>query len=285
MSRITAVVTIAICLWLLASQAHAAPIKNSSAEPEVRSQAALVVDMDSGEILFARKAETQRPIASLTKLMTALVVLEGGQSLDEVIELTREDRAGTPGAASRLQPGMRLTRGDLLRLALMSSDNRAAHAVGRVYPGGMTAFVKAMNTKARALTMKQSRFVDASGLSADNVSSAADIYKLTAAVSAHAAIREFSTHGHYAVTLANHSTEFRNTNYLVTKPDWDIQVQKTGYTSQAGQCLTMSTVIQGRRLAIVLLDSFGKYTRTADARRIRKWLEARAPQTLVRAAT
>jgi D-alanyl-D-alanine endopeptidase (penicillin-binding protein 7) len=273
-----------LCALLFAFTAQAASTSKAISGPEVRSNVALVVDIDSGEILFARKADTQRPIASLTKLMTALVVLEGGQSLDEQIELTREDRAGTPGAASRLQPGMRLTRGDLLRLALMSSDNRAAHAVGRTYPGGMTEFVKAMNAKARALGMAHSRFVDASGLGAGNVSSATDIYKLTVAVSAHAAIREFSTHGLYSVTLAKRATEFRNTNYLVTKPDWDIQVQKTGYTSQAGQCLTMSTVIQGRRLAIVLLDSFGKYTRTADARRIRKWLETRASQTLARAA-
>jgi D-alanyl-D-alanine endopeptidase (penicillin-binding protein 7) len=249
-------------------------VKSVQSGPEVRSNAALVIDSSNAAILFARNAEQPRPIASLTKLMTALVVLAGEQPLNEVIVLTREDRSGTQGTPSRLQVGAKLTRGDLLQLALMSSDNRAAYALGRTYPGGTEALVRAMNAKAKALGMTQARFADASGLSPANVASAADIAKLVMAVSDSDAIRRYSTAHNHSVTLAKHALEFRNTNYLVTKPDWEIHVQKTGYTSDAGQCLAMKTVIQGRPVVIVLLDSFGKYTRTADARRIRKWLEA-----------
>ena len=279
----------AILLNISLAQVEAAnpkqPAKTSAQRgPEVRSHAALVMDAANEEVLFARNADKPRPIASLTKLMTALVVLESGQSLSQLIDIAREDRVGTQGAPSRLQPGMQLTRGDLLHLALMSSDNRAAHAVGREYPGGTRTFVNAMNVKARAIGMTQTRFVDASGLSAGNVASASDVAKLVLAASSHAAIREFSTDGSHAVRVAKHALEFRNTNYLVTKADWQIDVQKTGYTSDAGQCLAMKTIIQGRSVVIVLLDSFGKYTRTADARRIRRWLEARATQTLARAA-
>jgi D-alanyl-D-alanine endopeptidase (penicillin-binding protein 7) len=280
---------IAVLASILLAQSAVAnsksPTKRSTSTqrgPEVRSHAALVVDAANAEVLFARNADKPRPIASLTKLMTALVVLESGQSLSQLIDIAREDRVGTQGAPSRLQPGMQLTRGDLLHLALMSSDNRAAHAVGREYPGGTRAFVNAMNVKAKAIGMTQSRFVDASGLSASNVASASDVAKLVLAASSHAAIRDFSTDGSHAVRVAKHALEFRNTNYLVTKADWQIDVQKTGYTSDAGQCLAMKTVIQGRSVVIVLLDSFGKYTRTADARRIRRWLEARATQTLAR---
>jgi D-alanyl-D-alanine endopeptidase (penicillin-binding protein 7) len=285
---IGAVIAVLAGIFLAQSAvASSKPSTKSSAStqrgPEVRSHAALVMDAANAEVLFARNADKPRPIASLTKLMTAMVVLESGQSLSQLIDIAREDRIGTQGAPSRLQPGMQLTRGDLLHLALMSSDNRAAHAVGREYPGGTRAFVNAMNVKAKAIGMTQSRFVDASGLSAGNVASASDVAKLVLAASSHAAIREFSTDGSHAVRVAKHALEFRNTNYLVTKADWQIDVQKTGYTSDAGQCLAMKTIIQGRSVVIVLLDSFGKYTRTADARRIRRWLEARATQTLARA--
>jgi D-alanyl-D-alanine endopeptidase (penicillin-binding protein 7) len=268
-------------LWLQGAQAAA---NNASKQdrPEVRSNSVLVMDAGDSSVLFARNADAPHPIASLTKLMTALVVLESRQPLDERIEITREDRDGTRGAASRLSVGAKLTRSDLLHLALMASDNRAAHALSRAYPGGKPEFVRAMTVKARALGMTHARFLDPSGLSPDNVASAADIAKLVMVAAHNETIRDYSTDRHYSVTLAKRQIEFRNTNYLVAKPDWQIDVQKTGYTSEAGECLAMKTTIQGRSLVIVLLDSFGKYTRTADARRIRKWLEARSPQQIAR---
>jgi serine-type D-Ala-D-Ala endopeptidase (penicillin-binding protein 7) len=268
-------------------------LQNSSAyalaarqdRPDIKSYAALVIDANTSSILFARNETAPRPIASLTKLMTALVVLEGRQPLDENIAITREDRDGTRGAASRLAVGATLTRGDLLHLALMASDNRAAHAVARSYPGGKPAFVQAMNAKALALGMTTARFVDPSGLLPNNVASATDIAKLMLAVASRPTIREYSTDRRHSVQLYRQEIEFHNTNYLVAKSDWDIEVQKTGYTSEAGECLAMKATIQGRSTVIVLLDSFGKYTRTADARRIRKWLESRSSQQVARAGT
>jgi D-alanyl-D-alanine endopeptidase (penicillin-binding protein 7) len=270
--------SLAVLLSLsVAAESRTNPVQADKADrPEVRSDAALVIDTSDSSVLFARKANAPRPIASLTKLMTALVVLDAGQPLDESIEITRADRDGTRGAASRLIVGAKLTRGDLMHLSLMASDNRAAHALGRTYPGGTPAFLDAMNAKARALGMTATRFADASGLSARNVASANDLAKLVIAAADNAAIRAYSTAGQHSVLLAKQQLEFRNTNYLVTRPDWRIEVQKTGYTGAAGQCLVMKTVIEGRSLVIVLLNSFGKYTRTADARRIRRWLEAKS---------
>lgn len=213
------------------------------------------------------------PIASITKLMTALVVLEGRQSLDEVITITSADRDATRASASRLGIGTRLSRGNLLHLALMSSENRAAQALGRAYPGGLGAFVRAMNARAKALGMTKAQFADPTGLSSRNVASARDLVKLVKAASADPVIRTYSTDERHTIVAGRQKVEFRNTNLLVAKPDWDIAVQKTGYTLAAGQCLVMNTVIEGRSVVIVLLNSFGKYTRVADARRIRKWLE------------
>src|SRR5215831_3727179 len=270
---------------LLGLNAHSAHLPTKHDQPDIRSYAALVVDAENASILYERNANAPRPIASITKLMTALVVLESGQSLDEEITVTREDRDGTRGVASRLNVGAKLTRSELLHLALMASDNRAAHALARNYPGGKPALVSAMNAKAKSLGMVTAHYVDPSGLFPENVASATDIGKLLLAVYNHAPIREFSTDRHHSVMLGKSEVEFRNTNYLVAKPDWEIEVQKTGYTSQAGECLAMKTMIQGRSLVIVLLDSFGKYTRTADARRIRKWVEAHASQQVARAGT
>jgi len=241
-----------------------------AARPDVRSSAALVVDANDSSVLFARHADAAVPIASITKLMTALVVLEGRQRLDETLTITAADQ----GAGSRLHVGTRLTRGDLLHLALMSSENRAAHALGRNYPGGLTAFVRAMNKRAQALGMTRSRFADPTGLSSGNVATAQDLVRLVKAASAEPLIRRYSTDERHTVVAGKRALEFRNTNTLVAKPDWDIAVQKTGYTLAAGQCLVMNTVIEGRSVVIVLLNSFGKYTRVADARRIRKWMEA-----------
>jgi D-alanyl-D-alanine endopeptidase (penicillin-binding protein 7) len=206
--------------------------------------------------------------------MTALVVLDAKQPLDEILEVTRDDRAVEKGGRSRLAIGTKLSRGDLLHLALMSSENRAAHCVARNYPGGMPAVLRAMNAKATTLGMKSAQFSDPTGLSSENVASAEDLAKLVMAAAQHPTIRDYSTDTDYSVRVGRSAVEFRNTNALVSNPDWDIIVQKTGFTNEAGKCLVMKTVIQDHPVVIVLLDSFGKYTRVADARRIRKWIEA-----------
>jgi D-alanyl-D-alanine endopeptidase (penicillin-binding protein 7) len=255
-----------------------APAKSMRvAKPDVRSEAVIVLDAADSSVLYSRHANRPVPIASITKLMTALVVLDAGQPLDEMIELTVDDRRLERSSFSRLAVGSLISRGDLLHLALMSSENSAAHAVARAYPGGLPACLKAMNAKARALGMKTARFTDPTGLSSGNVSSAADLTKLVAAAAADPTIRTFSTSASLTVPVGRQLLEFRNTNSLVTKADWDVMVQKTGYTSDAGQCLVMQTVIRERPVLIVLLNSFGRYTRVADARRIRKWMEA-APE-------
>ena len=241
---------------------------------DVRSSSVIVLDAVDSSVLYAKQAQSPLPIASITKLMTALVVLDAGQPMDEMIELTTADRRLERSSASRLAIGSKISRGDLLHLALMSSENRAAHAVARAYPGGLPACIKAMNAKARALGMKTARFTDPTGLSSGNVSSASDLAKLVAAAAADPTIRTYSTSTSHTVAVGRQLLEFRNTNSLVNKADWDVMVQKTGYTSDAGQCLVMKTVIRERPVLIVLLNSFGKYTRVADVRRIRKWMEA-----------
>lgn len=259
---------------LVLAPATAAPPGKPGTRPDVRSSAALVVDAGNSSVLFAQRDDAAVPIASITKLMTALVVLEGRQSLDEIVTITKADSDATRGSASRLGIGTRLSRGNLLHLALMSSENRASQALGRSYPGGLAAFIRAMNAKAAALGMTKSQFADPTGLSSRNVASARDLVKLVKAASADPVIRRYSTDERHTIVAGKHQVEFRNTNTLVARPDWDIAVQKTGYTLAAGQCLVMNTVIEGRSVVIVLLNSFGKYTRVADARRIRKWLEA-----------
>ena len=244
-------------------------------EPDLRSSSALVLDTTHQSVLYSRKAEMAAPIASITKLLTVLVVADAGQPLDEPIQLTTEDRIIGKGASSRLVLGTTLTRGDLIHLALMSSENRAAHALGRNYPGGLPAFVQAMNAKARRLGMTSAHFVDPAGLSSDNVASAEDLSKLVVAASENPVIREYSTDPGYAVRVGRKMLEFRNTNALVNNPTWNIIVQKTGYISEAGRCLVMQAVIQGRTVVIVLLNSVGKNTRVADAVRIRRWMEAK----------
>jgi serine-type D-Ala-D-Ala endopeptidase (penicillin-binding protein 7) len=244
-------------------------------EPDLRSNSVFILDMTHASILYSRHADVAMPIASITKLMTALVVLQAKQSLDEPILITRDDISAGKGAYSRLLPGITLTRGDLLHLALMSSENRAAHALGRHYPGGVPAFVQAMNAQAVALGMTHTRFVDPAGLSSENVASPEDLSKLVVAASQNAIIREYSTDRGYAVRAGRRMLDFRNTDSLVSNPTWTIIVQKTGYISEAGKCLVMQAIIEGRTVVIVLLDSFGKYTRVADAKRIKKWMEWR----------
>jgi D-alanyl-D-alanine endopeptidase (penicillin-binding protein 7) len=263
---------IALSTFLLGSAVALPARPGQASRPDVRSSAALVIDAADSSVLFAQRDNVAVPVASITKLMTALVVLDGRQSLDELLTITREDTQSAAG--SRLATGTRLTRGELLHLALMSSENRAAHALGRSYPGGLDAFQRAMNAKATALGMSSSHFVEPTGLSSRNVASARDLVKLVNAAASEPIIRQYSTDQHYTVKAGRRSLEFRNTNTLVARPDWDIAVQKTGYTLAAGQCLVMNTIIEGRSVNIVLLNSYGKYTRVADARRIRKWMEA-----------
>ena len=243
-------------------------------QPDIRSASALVLDENNSQVLFSRNADQAAPIASISKLMTALVVLDAGQPLDEVLQVTSADRDTYKGTSSRLNFGAKLTRGELLHLALMSSENRAAHALGRNYPGGLTAFVAAMNDKAKELGMTHSTFVEPTGLSSSNVATPEDLSKLVIAAAQNDTIRRFSTDESHSVKVGKQQLEFRNTDNLVKDSNWDILLQKTGYISEAGRCLVMKTRIAGRSVVIVLLNSWGKYTRTADAKRIRTWMEA-----------
>lgn len=240
------------------------------------SAKALVLNQDTGEILYAKHTGVATPIASLTKLMTAMVVLDAGQPMDEPITITAADVDTLKGTSSRLPVGTTLTRGEMLQLALMSSENRAASALGHAYPGGFDAFVRAMNAKARALGMLNSRFVEATGLSSRNISTAEDLARMVNAAYEYPEIREVSTAASQAVPVRgpNHVAEFRNTNVLVRNGEWDIGLSKTGYISEAGRCLVMQATIAGQPLIIVLLDSAGKLTRIGDAQRIRKWIES-----------
>jgi len=239
---------------------------------ELKSSVALVMDQDTDEVLFSKNPQAVLPIASLTKLMTALVVTEAQQPLDEVLTVTDDDIDTEKFSRSRLKVGTQLRREEMLHLALMASENRAAHALGRSYPGGMSAFVSAMNRKAKELGMNDTHYVEPTGLSSLNQSSARDLATLVKAAHEVALIRELSTSPEYEVVVGNRELQFRNTNNLVRSPSWDIGLQKTGYISEAGRCLVMSAQLAGRKLIMVLLDSAGKYSRIGDAERIRKWL-------------
>lgn len=240
----------------------------------LRSHVVYVQDLSNNNVLISRNEDGVRPIASITKLMTAIVIVDGKQSLNEIIEITQEDVDTIKHSRSRLAVGAKLTRGDMLHLALMSSENRAASALARYYPGGTTAFVLAMNIKARELGMNQSRFVEATGLSSSNVSTPRDLVKLMQAAMQRRSIQAFTTDDQQEVKTNNRSTTvFRNTNALVFRPDWDIKVSKTGFINEAGQCLVMVARINNRDTAIVLLDAEGKGTRVADAIRIKQMMQ------------
>jgi len=256
----------------------------------LRSSSALVQDAGTGEVVFGKNADAVVPIASITKLMTAMVTLDRGLDLDERITLSREDAVGMKGARSRLRTGLSIKRGDLLLLALMSSENRAAAALGHSYPGGLEAFVDAMNAKAAVLQMNESRFVEPTGLSPANVSTAGDLAKMVRAAHEYPLIREFSTKNRatvQATTMSKRGTrtlplQYGNTNGLVRSSYWDIELSKTGYISEAGRCLVMHVRLAEKDLIVVLLDSWGKHSRIGDANRIRKWLESgavRGPQS------
>lgn len=241
---------------------------------ELQSSVALVMDQDTLEVLVDKNAEAVLPIASLTKLMTSVVVVEAEQPLDEVLTITQADVDTEKWSGSRLAVGTRLTRGEMLHLALMSSENRAAHALGRNYPGGLDAFVQAMNARAQLLGMSGSRFVEPTGLSSGNQSSATDLALLVNAAYQHPLIRELSISQEHAVAVGRRTLQYRNTNGLVRNPEWEIGLQKTGYIAEAGRCLVMQAELAGRKLIMVFLDSAGKYSRLGDAERVRRWIEA-----------
>ena len=247
---------------------------------DLSSSVALVLDQTNSEVLFEKNAGVALPIASITKLMTGLIVVEAQQDMDEMLTVTDDDVDREKFTTSRLRVGSRLSRREMLHISLMSSENRAAAALGRNYPGGIQGFVAAMNAKARELGMNDTRYVDSSGLSSRNVASARDLAKLVMAAHQQPLLREFSTDPGSAVATNGRTMQYRNTNYLVTLPDWDIGLQKTGFINEAGRCLVMQTIIQGRAVIMVFLDAKGKQSRTADAGRMRRWLEALKPPGL-----
>jgi D-alanyl-D-alanine endopeptidase (penicillin-binding protein 7) len=242
--------------------------------PALKSSAALVVDLADGRTIYGKNTQFRTPIASITKLMTSMVVLDARLPPDETLYIDAADFDSIKGTGSRLGKGTGLARSDMLRLALMSSENRAAAALGREYPGGIEAFVTAMNHKAVELGMLNTHFVDSTGLSSENVATAEDLVKMVKAAYEYPLIREFTTtSAHEVQTAAGRSLQFRNSNGLVRNSTWDIGLSKTGYISEAGRCLVMQAKIAARPVIIVLLDSWGKQTRIGDANRIRKWLE------------
>lgn len=246
----------------------------------LQSASVLVLEQPKGTVLLAHNENNVTPIASITKLMTAMVTLDGKLAPTEIITIDKADVDTLKGTRSRLTTGSSLTRYELLRLALMSSENRAAAALARTYPGGRQAFVAAMNQKAQRLGMTHTRFVDPAGLSRNNLSTAQDLGKMVGAASGYALIREFTTTASHTVNLATRraAIEFKNTNRLVQAQtdDWNIELSKTGYTAEAGRCLVMQARINSRPVIIVLLDAWGKLSPVGDANRIRRWMEARA---------
>jgi len=273
---IVAMCALVLVLFLSVGFAQADEVRKIA----LRSSSALVQDAETGEIVYGKNADAVVPIASITKLMTAMVILDRGLDLDEQIVLSREDAVAMKGSRSRLRTGLALTRGDLLLLALMSSENRAAAALGQNYPGGMEAFVDEMNAKAAVLDMNDSRFVEPTGLSPANVSTASDLAKLVRAAHDYPLIREYSTKNRATVRVSTgralRSLNYGNTNGLVRSSYWDIDLSKTGYISEAGRCLVMHVRLAEKDLIVVLLDSWGKHSRIGDANRIRKWLETGA---------
>ena len=273
---IVAACALVLVLFLSVGFAQAQEVRKIA----LRSSSALVLDADTGEVVIGKNADAVVPIASITKLMTAIVILDSGLDLGETIVLNRQDAVAMKGSRSRLRTGLGLSRGDLLLLALMASDNRAAAALGRSYPGGLEVFVDAMNAKAAALDMHESRFVEPTGLSPANVSTAGDLAKLVRAAHEYPLIRHYSTKDRAAVRVSTgRSTRilnYGNTNGLVRSRHWDIELSKTGYISEAGRCLVMHVRLAEKALIVVLLDSWGKHSRVGDANRIRKWLESGA---------
>jgi len=259
-----------------------AGLHSTADDLDLKSSVAYVIDQDTNEVLLSKNDQAVLPIASITKLMTGVVISEAKLSMDESITITQDDVDTEKGSSSRLKVGTTLTRGELLHLSLMASENRAAHALGRTYPGGLHAFVELMNAKATSLGMRDTRYIEPTGLSSKNQSSAKDLATLVSFAYQDSMLRELSTSPSYQVEVGNHTLNYKTTNRLIKNPNWDIGLQKTGYISEAGQCLVMQAKIAGRKLIMVFLDSAGKLSRIADAERVRRWVEvnhAFRPQT------
>ena len=269
---IVAMCALVLVLFLSVGFAQAQDVRKIA----LRSSSALVQDAGTGEVVFGKNADAVVPIASITKLMTAMVILDSGLDLEEKVVLSREDAVGMKGSRSRLRTGLSISRGDLLLLALMSSENRAAAALGHSYPGGLEVFVDAMNAKAAVIEMNESRFVEPTGLSPANVSTASDLAKLVRAAHEYPLIREYSTKDRATIRASKRPLAYGNTNGLVRSKYWEIELSKTGYISEAGRCLVMHVRLAEKDLIVVLLDSWGKQSRIGDANRIKKWLESGA---------
>ncbi|PIT74518.1 peptidase S11 [Limnohabitans sp. B9-3] len=261
---------------------HIAGLQATADDLDLKSSVAYVIDQDTQEVLLSKNDRAVLPIASITKLMTGLIVSESKLPMDEAITITQDDVDTEKGSSSRLRVGTTLTRGELMHLSLMSSENRAAHALGRTYPGGLSVFVGLMNTKAAQLGMRDTRYSEPTGLSSQNQSSAKDLATLVGLAYNDAMLRELSTSHSHQVEVGKRTLQYNTTNRLVKNPNWDIGLQKTGYISEAGQCLVMQAKIAGRKLILVFLDSAGKLSRIGDAERVRRWVEvnhAQRPQT------
>jgi D-alanyl-D-alanine endopeptidase (penicillin-binding protein 7) len=259
------------------SYGQLAGLHSTQDDLDLKSSVALVIDQDSNEVLLRKNDSAVLPIASITKLMTGLVISEAKLPMDEQITITQDDVDTEKGSTSRLRVGTTLSRGELMHLALMSSENRAAHALGRTYPGGLNAFIEAMNQRAQLLGMNDTKYVEPTGLSSRNQSSAQDLARLVAVASQDTMLSELSTSPGAAVEVGRRTLQFGNTNRLVKNPNWDIGLQKTGYISEAGQCLVMQAKVAGRKLIMVFLDSAGKLSRIGDAERVRRWVETHSP--------
>ena len=244
-------------------------------QPQIASGSAMIVDLNTNKVIFASHPDLVRPMASITKLMTVMVTLDAHLPMDEMLNVDISHTPEMRGVYSRVRLNSEISRKNMMLLALMSSENRAAASLAHHYPGGYDAFIRAMNTKAKALGMTQTRYVEPTGLSTQNVSTARDLTKLLIATKRYPLIGELSTtHEDMAVFKSpNYTLPFRNTNHLVYRPDWNIQLTKTGFTNEAGHCLVMRTVINQRPVALVVMDAFGKYTHFADANRLRSWIE------------
>ncbi len=270
------------------STAPAVDSFDGSGDLQLGSSKAMIVDQSNGEVLFAKNTDTPTPIASVTKLMTAMVMLDAKLPMEELLEINDADVDYLKGTSSRLTLGTHLSRHDLLQLAVMASENRAAHALGRNYPGGIYAFVSAMNKKAAGLGLTNTHFKDPTGLSSDNQSTAEDLVKMVHVAYQYPEIREASTTQSHPVWVngRDYPIAYNNTNVLVRNSDsnWVIGLSKTGYISEAGRCLVMQAEISGKSMIIVLLDSSGKNTRIGDAQRIRKWLEHTANNTKMKSS-
>ena len=262
------------------SYAERAGLDQASDPIGLQSSAAYVIDQDSREVLLSKNERAVLPIASITKLMTGLLISEAKLPLDETITISDADLDTYKGTGSRLPVGTQLSRGELLHLALMSSENRAAHALGRTYPGGIERFVAAMNAKAALLGMHDTRYVEPTGLSSQNQSSANDLARLVSVASQDPLMSALTTSPGFEVALGNRFVQFNNTNRLVHEPNWTIGLQKTGYISEAGQCLVMQSRVNGRNVVMVFLDSNSRTSRIADAQRVRKWVEGQSATTL-----